>query len=103
MNADRYQRVKQLFQQALDRPAAERDAFLRKTCGNDQETLSEVRSLLKFHNTRTIVPTQTIKVSALLDKRRRRTRFSASSPLKTGGRPIRTACEPVSSPWHSRR
>lgn len=67
MNADRHQRAKVLFQQALDQPAAERDAFLRKTCGSDQETLAEVRSLLRFHDTRTIVPARTVNVSSLLD------------------------------------
>ena len=64
MNVDRRQRVKKLFQQVLDRPAAERDAFLRKTCGNDQETLAEVRSLLKYHDSRTITPTHMIDVAA---------------------------------------
>jgi hypothetical protein len=57
VNVDRHQRVMKLFQQALDRPLTERDAFLRETCGNDHNTLEEVRSLLKYHDPRTIAPT----------------------------------------------
>ncbi len=67
MNADRHQRVKKLFQQALDQPAAERDSFLRKTCAGDQETLAEVRSLLAYHDPQTITPTHTIDMAAAVD------------------------------------
>ena len=64
MKADRHQRVKKLFQQALDRPPAERDAFLRKTCGADADTLEEVRSLLRYHDPRTITPTHNVDIAS---------------------------------------
>jgi non-specific serine/threonine protein kinase/serine/threonine-protein kinase len=45
-DAGRWQRVKDVFQAALDRPAAERPAFLAETCGDDHEVRREVESLL---------------------------------------------------------
>jgi serine/threonine protein kinase/TolB-like protein len=42
----RWQRVKDVFQAALERPAAERLAFVAETCGEDAELRSEVESLL---------------------------------------------------------
>ena len=38
------------LQSALDRPAAERDAFLRSACGGDAQLEAEVRSLLAAHD-----------------------------------------------------
>jgi len=40
-------RLKQLYQQAEERPPAERAAFLQGACGGDAELLREVESLLK--------------------------------------------------------
>ncbi len=45
----RWQQIESLFQEALDRPAAERDAFLRQACGGDADLLREARSLLANH------------------------------------------------------
>ncbi|MGC2450233.1 MAG: protein kinase [Candidatus Sulfotelmatobacter sp.] len=47
MNSDRWQQVDSLLQSALERPPAERDAFLRSTCAGDQDLEIEVRSLLR--------------------------------------------------------
>lgn len=68
MDDDRHQRVKQLFEQALDRPTAERDAFLQRTCANDQDTLAEVRSLLKYHDPRTISPSHTVNIASAINE-----------------------------------
>jgi Tol biopolymer transport system component len=43
---DRWQRVKALFQAAVERPAAERDAFLASATGEDEALRREVESLL---------------------------------------------------------
>src|SRR5262245_39484659 len=50
MNRERWNRVDSLLQSALDRPAAERDAFLRRACDGDAELEEEVRSLLAAHD-----------------------------------------------------
>jgi len=47
---ERRQQIESLFQEALRRPAAERDAFLRQACGSDAEVLREVQSLLANHH-----------------------------------------------------
>jgi serine/threonine protein kinase len=47
MNADRMQRIQELFASALKRPAEERAAFLRKVSGDDVELRVEVESLLE--------------------------------------------------------
>ncbi len=45
-----WQRVKALFAQALDVPAAERDGWIAAQCGDDAATLAELRSLLAAQN-----------------------------------------------------
>ena len=45
-----HQRAKELFLAALDRPAAERPAFLAEACGGDTGVRQEVESLLAFHD-----------------------------------------------------
>jgi Tol biopolymer transport system component/aminoglycoside phosphotransferase (APT) family kinase protein len=51
MNDDvrRWNRVKSVFQNALERPTAERGPFLRSACGDDRELQGEVESLLAAH------------------------------------------------------
>ena len=51
MTADRWPRVKALFQAAVERPAAERDAFLAAATGDDEELRREVESLLRSDTT----------------------------------------------------
>ena len=38
--------IKEIFYSALDRPPADRSAFLKEVCGNDAEMLEEVEALL---------------------------------------------------------
>jgi serine/threonine protein kinase len=44
-----WDRVKHVFQEALERPAGEQLAFARERCGNDRAALAEVESLLAAH------------------------------------------------------
>ena len=53
MDPERRNHVDKLLQSALDLPPAERDVFLRRACGGNEQLEREVRSLM----TRTIVPT----------------------------------------------
>ena len=46
MDPERWKQVDSLLQSALERPPAERDAFLRQACSGDQALEREVRSLL---------------------------------------------------------
>jgi tRNA A-37 threonylcarbamoyl transferase component Bud32 len=46
MTLEQFQRSKELFDQALDRPASERAAFLARACGDDAELRRGVESLL---------------------------------------------------------
>ncbi|HEX5703525.1 MAG TPA: protein kinase [Pyrinomonadaceae bacterium] len=49
MNPDNWPKVKEIFDQALARPAGERAAFVRDACGDDQELRQEVVSLLRSY------------------------------------------------------
>jgi len=46
MTSDRWNRIEEIFQSALERPASERGAFVVQACGNDKELRSEIDSLL---------------------------------------------------------
>ena len=46
---DQWDRVKQIFQSALDRAPQERSAFVREACGEDGDVRTEVESLLVAH------------------------------------------------------
>jgi eukaryotic-like serine/threonine-protein kinase len=46
MDPERWKQVDRLLQAVLDRPAGERDAFLRQECSDDEALEREVRSLL---------------------------------------------------------
>jgi eukaryotic-like serine/threonine-protein kinase len=46
MNPDRWKQIDDLLQAVLERPPAERDAFLRQACAPDEALEREVRSLL---------------------------------------------------------
>src|SRR5688572_29619820 len=46
MDPDRWKQVDALLQAALERPADERDAFLRQACGDDAGLAQEIQSLL---------------------------------------------------------
>ena len=47
MKAERWARIEALLDEALDLPAAERNAFLRVKCGDDPELYTEVSSILE--------------------------------------------------------
>ncbi|MGH9768921.1 MAG: protein kinase domain-containing protein [Blastocatellia bacterium] len=49
MTPDRWARIDQLLDKALERPAAERSTFLDEVCGEDGELRQEVESLLAAH------------------------------------------------------
>ena len=49
MSPQRWQRVKDLFNSALERDPELRGAFLRSVCGQDESLRAEVESLLKAH------------------------------------------------------
>src|SRR5580700_660239 len=49
MKAERWNRIDELFQSALQLPAEQQEEFLRQQCGDDGELLEEVRSLLTSH------------------------------------------------------
>src|SRR5215471_4878337 len=46
MNPDRWQKVKELFQAAIDRETGERFVFLSEACGSDEPLRREVESLI---------------------------------------------------------
>jgi serine/threonine-protein kinase len=46
MNAERYENVERLFHEALEHPAEERDSFVDRACGADEDLRREVKSLL---------------------------------------------------------
>jgi non-specific serine/threonine protein kinase/serine/threonine-protein kinase len=46
---ERWKQVEAVFEQALERPAGERTAFLQQTCNGDEELRREVESLLDSH------------------------------------------------------
>ncbi|KAA3660443.1 MAG: serine/threonine protein kinase [Calditrichaeota bacterium] len=47
MNQERWNRVQQLFEAALDKPDSERESFLEEACADDESLIAEVRSLLQ--------------------------------------------------------
>jgi eukaryotic-like serine/threonine-protein kinase len=49
MDAERWKRVDDLLQSAMELPAQQQEEFLRQQCGDDSELLEEVRSLLTSH------------------------------------------------------
>jgi serine/threonine-protein kinase len=60
VNAERHQRVMQLFQQVLDRQGPDRGAFLQTACGTDDTLRDDVESLLAHHDSRTIMPARKV-------------------------------------------
>jgi eukaryotic-like serine/threonine-protein kinase len=49
MDAERWKRVDELLQAALQVPTEQQEEFLRRACAGDSEPLEEVRSLLTSH------------------------------------------------------
>ncbi len=57
MQPQRWRRLEQLFADALELPAGERSAFLRRSCGDDAELLGEIGALLRSHEAPGILDT----------------------------------------------
>ena len=49
MEAERWQRINDLFLTALEREPADRSAFINEACAGDNELRREVESLLAAH------------------------------------------------------
>jgi len=47
---EHWQQIKDLFNSAMERPAAERTAFLHSVCGADESIRDEVESLISAHD-----------------------------------------------------
>jgi eukaryotic-like serine/threonine-protein kinase len=47
MNPERWQRIEGIFRTAIDHPAGERDSYLTRACGADEDLRREVLSLLE--------------------------------------------------------
>jgi serine/threonine protein kinase len=50
VTAERWARIRQIFEGALERPPSDRAAYLRVVCARDDELRREVESLLDHHN-----------------------------------------------------
>ncbi|MBS1790713.1 MAG: serine/threonine protein kinase [Acidobacteria bacterium] len=82
MSPERWQQVEQLFQSALELPAAERAAFLAKACGDDRELRQEVEALLVFQTGMSGVIQGAVEQAAgLLDHSSAKARFAAGMTL----------------------
>ena len=51
MNSERWERVAQLYQEALERDRSQRDAFVQGACSDDRDLRREVESLLAQEET----------------------------------------------------
>lgn len=49
MTPERWQHIKGLFQEAIDRSTAERGAFVDEVCAGDEDSRNEIQSLISFH------------------------------------------------------
>ena len=49
MTPERHRQISAIYQEAMEVPLAEREPFLHKICGSDEELLREVQSLLEAH------------------------------------------------------
>jgi serine/threonine-protein kinase len=63
MNHERWQRVEELFRTVVDRPVAEREAYLTRICGDDQEMRREVLSLLAQDTTEDFIRAPILNVA----------------------------------------
>jgi eukaryotic-like serine/threonine-protein kinase len=54
MNPERWKKIDELFQAALECPTVERESFLARACGADDDLRAEVRSLLASHEKATL-------------------------------------------------
>ena len=57
MSREQYAQAKRVFLQALEVAPAEREAYVRSECGEDEELCAEILSLLNHHDTQTLLGT----------------------------------------------
>ena len=55
MTPDRWARVKEIFNSALERDEKDRPAFLAQACGSDEDLRREVQSLLQEHSPTAVI------------------------------------------------
>lgn len=75
MKPERYARVKEVYLQAVALPTEQRTAFLARTCGDDPPLRAEVESLLRHHDSETLLPAGTLATT-----RDRSRRIAAAPP-----------------------
>ena len=80
MSEDPYWRTKELFEQALDRPAGQRQAFLEDACGNDEHLLAELMQMLEAHELAATGATSAAASAAAANIRGKSDRFILSPP-----------------------
>src|SRR5688572_2670019 len=67
MKPDRWQKIDELFEAALERESQDRPAFLEKACGDDQELRREVEKMLRIDEQATeFIETDAFPVAAKL-------------------------------------
>ena len=90
MTPEHWQRVKELFEAALERGPAERPAFLTQACVGDEPLRQEVESLLKAHEEDSVFMNKPVGNLLVGDKPmlaagQRFAQYEAISPLGEGG------------------
>src|ERR1700726_2774919 len=78
----RRERIKQVFDKALDLPVAERIAFVSSTCGNDQQVYEAVRELLgNFEAAGSLLDAPFFKIHSKSESRVQSARFSVGEVI----------------------
>ena len=91
MNPERWQRVDNLLQLALQRPRGERDLFLRQACGGDDALEDEIRSLLDAQEEAGSfleIPAVEVAVEALEFQQDNAASEGARAPMEGESRPL---------------
>jgi eukaryotic-like serine/threonine-protein kinase len=88
MDNERWNHVDELLQSALDIPAVERNAYLRRACGGDQRLEDEVRSLVAAHDRADRFLAAPAIDLAARELARERSDDGRSTSLRAGGDPL---------------
>ncbi len=85
MDPERWKQVDYLLQSALRQPASEREAFLRRACGDDEALEREVQSLLSSHQAAgSFLESPAMEVAARALARKQGQGAQASNPSRIG-------------------
>ena len=76
MKSDRWNLIEEIFQGALERPSDARMQYAEQACGNDQQLLGEVRSLLESDS-----DAETVLRAAIAEDLRAMTKTSGVSEI----------------------